>query len=294
MNSSICMQLELLKESVQQICESEPYKQYLKVMARFPSYSIRNTMLIYAQNPQATFVAGYQTWHRLFGRSVKKGEKGIRILAPYTYAKEVKDEQGKVHIEKKIRFRSIPVFDVSQTQGRALPELPKPALLQGECTLLKQKKPILEELTHFQIIYSPLPQGHYGMCQYEEKQILINQDLEERHAFKTMVHECAHALLHRFDQKLLSPYEELLISRKDLREIEAESVSYVVCTTLGVECSDYSFSYVARWKQQEEFLEESLERIAKISQLMVSALLAPDQETWLFPTDFSPKYQLAL
>lgn len=292
MNASIGTQLELLKESVQKICESEPYQQYLKVMARFPSYSIRNTMLIYAQNPQATFVAGYQTWHRLFDRKVKKGEKGIRILAPYTYTQEVKDEQGEVHREKKVYFRAIPVFDVSQTQGKALPQLPKPTLLQGKCSLLEQKKPLLEKLTHFQIVFSALPEGHYGMCQYEEKQILINQDLEERHAFKTMIHECAHALLHSFEKPCLTPYESLLIERKDLREIEAESVSYVVCTTLGVECSEYSFRYVARWKQQENFLEESLERIAKVSQLMISALMVQDQESWIFSSPYPSQYQL--
>lgn len=281
---NVSTQLALLKDSVQTLWESEPYQKYLRVMARFPSYSVRNTILIYAQNPNATFVAGYQTWQRLFSRHVKKGEHGIRILAPYTYKRETKEEDGQVKIEQQIAFRTINVFDISQTEGKPLPQMPTPTLLLGDCPLLQRKKDCLEKLTHFQIVFSPLPKGHYGVCQYENHTICINQDLEERHAFKTLIHECAHALLHHFSAKSLSSYETFLINRQDLREIEAESVSYVVCQTLGIECSQYSFSYIAHWKQEADFFEQSLERIAATAQKLINGLLAQDQEEWLFPT----------
>ncbi len=284
MSSSVSSQLALLKSSVQTLWESKPYQDYLKVMARFPTYSVRNTILIYAQKPEATFVAGYQTWQRLFSRHVKKGERGIRILAPYTYQYETKDEQGEAKTIHKIAFRTINVFDVSQTEGKKLPELPTSQLLMGNCGLLADTKECLEKLTHFQIQFSSLPQGHYGMCQYETQTIVINQDLEERHAFKTLIHECAHALLHRFSSETLSSYEVFLLDRQDLREIEAESVSYVVCQALGIDCSQYSFSYIARWKQDAEFFEQSLERIANTAQKMIQKLLESEQEPLLFPT----------
>ncbi|MBF0578486.1 hypothetical protein IM774_01500 [Erysipelotrichaceae bacterium RD49] len=267
--------LATLQEGVNTLTSSEQYQNYLKTMARFPSYSARNCLLIFTQNPNATLVAGYKSWKRLFGRQVREGEKGIRILAPYSYTVEKTAGFNQIK-ETRIGYRSICVFDISQTEGPELPALPQPALLCGKCGFLQASIPILSKLTGFAIYPAVLSNGHMGECWFSQKQIFYSETLEEKHIFKTLIHECTHALLHDFsNDSQIDDFEHQLYLNADLREIEAESVSYVVCQALGLDSADYSFHYIANYKQNHAFLTESLQRIARTAQVILQAL-APD------------------
>ena len=285
MNPKIALQIETLEKAVRAITDSKEYRKYLSVMSRFPTYSIRNTLLIYAQKPDATHVAGYQSWQRLFGRHVKKGEKGIRILAPYTWKEDVQEGHETRQITR-TGFHAIPVFDLSQTEGEPLPEPPKAEKLSGSFALLHEKKHQLEELCGYSICFDHLEDGASGLCRHSEKKILLEESLEEAHAFKTMLHECAHALLHG-NLNPDDPFENLLLLRQPLREVEAESVSYVVCSQIGLDCSEYSFGYIAGWKEQEDFLQESLTRIGQASELLLS-LLKPEAPAPFLPAAKPP------
>lgn len=284
-NKTIEELLALLDEGVAQLLEGDEYRQYLKTMSRFPSYSMRNTLLLYKQCPQASLVAGFQTWERVFGRHVKKGEKGLRILAPYSYKVKTKDA-AKEKIETRTGFRSISVFDISQTEGKPLPPPPQVRTLEGECDLFEPAIPLLEKLTGFQIERCALEHGVNGTCRYGEKCIRINETLNSRHAFKTLTHECAHALLHNFgacDRNRMDGKEQALIDRllesPELRETESESVSFVVCMACGIDCSEYSFAYIAAWLSGKELLPASLARISNCAQKMLLALQPLLKET---------------
>ncbi len=267
--------LATLQEGVNTLTSSDQYQNYLKTMARFPSYSARNCLLIFTQKPDATLVAGYKSWKRLFGRQVREGEKGIRILAPYSYTVEKTIGANQIK-ETHTGYRSICVFDISQTDGPDLPSLPRAQLLCGKCDFLQASLPLLSKLTGFAIYPASLTDGHMGECWFSQKQIFYNDALEEKHIFKTLIHECTHALLHDFsDGRQIDGFERELYLNPDLREIEAESVSYVVCQALGIDSSDYSFHYIANYKQNQAFLTESLQRIARTAQMILQTL-APD------------------
>lgn len=273
MKKSIDDLLDLLQQGIREVLEGEQYCEYLKVMARFPSYSMKNTMLIYQQCPQATMVAGYQTWSRIFGRHVKRGEKGIRILAPYTYKTKDRDDPDGEPVTR-TGFRSISVFDISQTEGRALPLPPKAELLEGGCDLFEQARICLEKLTGFSIVCRPLEPDCNGQTFYTRQSIELQEDLDEAHRFKTMLHECAHALMHAFQTQDEQPagYLGELAAKAELREAEAESVCFVVCSALDIDCSGYSFPYIARWTGQSRLRPQSLERISKTASQMIEAL----------------------
>lgn len=263
---------EMLKEGVHALTESTSYTEYLKFVSRFPTYSARNTLLIYQQKPDATFVAGLKSWNRLFGRSVKKGEKGIRILAPYTWKSREIDKDGQEIIQTRTGFRSITVFDYSQTQGRKMPEPPSPKLLDGEYSRLPEAAQICEKLTQYTVETTSLDADCNGQCQYETKKILLSESISPLHRFKTLLHESAHALLHDPGIPCTDGCSRLLKENRNLREVEAESVSFIVCSALGIDCSDFSFPYIALWKQNEEFLPDSMHRVLKTANLMIERL----------------------
>ena len=271
MNTSfISSQLELLQKSVESLTSSKEYQQFLKTMSRFPSYSPRNQLLIFAQKPDSTLVAGFCAWRDQFGRHVKKGEKGIRILAPYTFSKEV-CKNGVTRKEKRTGFRSIKVFDISQTEGKPLPVLPPVLPLEGECENLPKLSQALEDLNGYQIVWSNL-QDSNGVCSYDKHQIQLNNELSTAHQFKCLLHETAHALLHDPDQLGESEMEQKLLLDRSLREIEAESTSFVVASALGVDCSSFSFPYIAQWKLDTQFVQESIPRISSVSARMIQVL----------------------
>lgn len=270
--SSVEQLLELLEAGVRRITDSKEYRQALDLMRRFPSYSIRNTVLIFQQMPQATFVAGYQKWKKDFGRQVKKGEKGIRILAPCTYTQRI-EENGIVREEKYTGFRTISVFDISQTEGKPLPQGVQPVELQGDCPDFDTARDCIEQLTGYSVIVCDPEDGTVnGQCSYREKTISLSERLEKKQAFKTLLHESAHALLHEGLDVPADDYALLLAQSQPLREVEAESVSFIVCKALGIDSDDYSFPYIAHWQKNERFLPQSLERIANTSRMLIEML----------------------
>lgn len=272
MNSSIQEMMDLLEKGLGSINDSKDYQNYLKVMARFPRYSMRNTMLIYSQMPDATLVAGYGTWKTAFHRHVRKGEKGIRIFAPYSYVKKEQDEQTGQIVKKTLKgFRPVFVFDFSQTEGKPLPDPYKPVMLEGDLTNLESLSGALEDLTGYQILFLPLGEEVKGSCSYEKKLIKVSELLSPLHAFKTILHETAHALMHSPAARKNFEYDDYLEDRS-LREVEAESVSFVVCQVLGIDCSEYSLPYVASWNNGKKLLSLTLERIAQCSSTILQAL----------------------
>lgn len=265
-----------LEEGVKNVFTSEKYLDYLDVMSKFHRYSSNNILMIMLQMPEAQYVAGYTTWKQL-ERNVKKGEKGIKILAPCKYTVEVGlvdakskepilDENGKQKIEKrdKIGFKTAAVFDISQTEGKELPELVTE--LKGT---VEEKHTIyraLEELTGIRIQEEDIKGGAKGYFQHstlqgEKGKIVVQRGMEDLQSVKTAIHESAHCLLH--DTGAIQEN-----ASRDKKEVQAESVAYVICKKLGLDTSDYSFAYVASWSSGKEVseLRESLDIIQETVQ----------------------------
>ena len=264
---------ERLEAGVKELFESERYKEYLNVMSKFHNYSFNNTMLIALQKPNATLVAGYASWKKNFGRNVKKGEKGIRIIAPSPYKMKVEAEKidpdtkkpfigedGKPVIEEKEitipAFKLVTVFDVSQTEGKELPDLSVNELT-GDVEEYKDFYAALERTSPFAMGFEVLSGSTKGCCYYQEQRIAINEGMSELQNIKTAIHEIAHAKRHNFD--LDAPNRP----DRQTREVEAESIAYSVCQYFGLDTSDYSFNYIAGWSSGRELteLKGSLETI---------------------------------
>ena len=264
---------ERLEAGVKELFESERYKEYLKVMSKFHNYSFNNTMLIALQKPDATLIAGYAAWKKNFDRNVKKGEKGIRIIAPSPYKIKVDAEKidpntqkpfigedGKPVMEEKEitipAFKLVTVFDVSQTEGKELPDLSVNELT-GDVEEYKDFYAALERTSPFAMGFEVLSGSTKGCCYYKEQRIAINKGMSELQNIKTAIHEIAHAKRHNFD--LDAPTRP----DRQTREVEAESIAYSVCQSFGLDTSDYSFNYIAGWSSGRELteLKGSLETI---------------------------------
>lgn len=271
----------LLKNGVEKIQNSEEFKKYLTVMSKFHSYSLNNTLLIYLQNPNATAVAGFNKWKKDFHRTVKKGEKSIRILAPILKNKELLESDENDNQESKnenkiiVGYRPVPVFDISQTVGEELPQAPKPIDLEGNYSLYEQNKTILQKLTGYEVLEAPREDGADGSCNYETKIISIQKNLSEFQKMKTLLHECGHALLHGslINKDNLDSYEVEVMNNRHIREVEAESVSFVVGQFLGFDSSEYSFNYIVNWSGKNEYLENSLKRIRNTANQIIDVLV---------------------
>jgi len=280
---------ERLEQGIQEVFESEKYKEYLNTMSKFYNYSFNNTLLIAMQKPESTLIAGYQAWQNKFERHVKRGEKGIRIIAPAPIVKKEEmekldpetqepmlDEQGKPIMEVvEIRmpaFKIIPVFDVSQTEGKELPDLTVDELA-GTVENYEIFMQALTEVAPVPIGYEEIPDGAKGYYHLEEKRIAIQEGMSEIQNIKTAIHETAHATLHDID---LNNPELSMEERKDrkTKEVEAESIAYTVCQHYGIDTSDYSFGYVAGWSSDKELkeLRSSLETIRKTSATLINAI----------------------
>lgn len=272
---------EQIKEGTRKVFKSDTYKKYLESMSKFHRYSSNNVMLIYLQNPNATTVAGYKKWKTEFNRNVKRGEKSIKILAPSTYKYEttknkldkngnpVRDKDGKVVQEKTtaegLYFRTVHVFDVSQTEGDPLPTLV--TTLTGTSKEAKSLIKSVQEVSDYKVSFANkeediiLQRGAKGYCDMENKTIVIDNELSDTHKAKTALHELAHAELH----------ENSTISSEE-KEIQAESVAYTLSTHFGLDTSDYSFPYIASWAEgrKEEDLSKALQEVRdKASDLIV-------------------------
>ena len=277
-----------LEQGIKELFESEKFKEYLTTMSKFYNYSFNNTLLIAMQKPDATLIAGYTSWQRNFDRHVMKGEKGIKILAPAPYKaqeerekidpatqKPVLDADGKPVTETvevlRPAFKVVSVFDVSQTEGKELPDIAVDELTGSVenyaafFEALKQESPV-------PISFEDIPVGAKGYFSHAENRIAIQEDMSELQTVKTAIHEIAHAKLHAIkpDEKV-APEE-----RKDrhTKEVEAESVAYTVCQRYGIETSDYSFGYIAGWSSDKDTkeLKGSLETIRSTAAEMIESI----------------------
>ena len=245
-----------LENGIRDLYASGRYAEYLAAMSKFHRYSFGNALLILLQCPTASTVAGYNTWKKIFGRQVKQGEKGIQILAPcqFTYLVEYQKidlatghplygKDGKPLTDRQrenaTRFKIATVFDVSQTEGQELPNIGV-SELTGEVSDFSGIYDRLTALPPLPVEQDYVPGTVKGYASFMEGRIVIKPGISQVQTIKTLVHEIAHAKLHNPD--FLS--EEQKKARRE-KEVEAESVAYVVCQHFGIDTSDYSFGYVA-------------------------------------------------
>lgn len=271
---------EQLEKGVDEIFQTEEYKKFLDMCANLPRYSVNNQILIYNQtHGKATMVQSFTNWKKL-GRHIKKGSKAIKILAPSFHKTSVTvkkfgkdgrpltDKQGNEITEevesKYTTFFVVNTFDISQTEGDALPDLMKVHELTGE---VENYNELFDKL----VALSPVPvkiedtgssaKGYFNMA---ENIIVIKEGMSQVHTIKTLVHELTHSLLHSKESKIT----------RGQKEIEAESVAYIVTKYLGIDTSDYSFGYVAGWSSSKEHeqLKESLKTISKTAKEIIVKL----------------------
>ena len=277
-----------IEQGIKELFESEKYMRYLSVMSKFHRYSVNNTMLIYMQKPEATLVAGFNKWKNQFARHVKKGEHGITIIAPTPYKKKIEemkrdpdthapilDADGKAVMEEKEieipMFRPVKVFDVSQTDGKPLPELS--SSLSGT---VPHYEAFLEALRHsapVPIEFEPMAANTDGYFSPDQQRIAIREGMSEVQTVSATVHEIAHSKLHN-RQKMQetaaagdnAPDQPKPKDRRT-EEVEAESISYAVCQYFGIQTGENSFGYIASWSKGKELkeLRASLETINKTS-----------------------------
>lgn len=276
-----------LEQGVKNVFESGAYENYLKVMSKFHRYSYRNTILIWMQNPDATYVAGFDAWKNDFQRSVKKGEKGIRIFAPSEY--KIQKEQQKIDpvtnlpvvdgtgqpvmetVEIKQRgFMATTVFDISQTEGKELPEIIKP--LNGEVKNFDEFMKAIESVSPVPIEYGDTGKAD-GYFSLNDNKIVLNVYLGPTQTMLAALHEVAHAKLHNLEAKAQEA-EQGVVKDKQTKEVEAESIAYVVCQRYGIQTGDNSFGYIASWSKDKELpqLQNSLQIISKTANEMIKGM----------------------
>ena len=277
-----------LEQGIKELFESERFKEYLRTMSKFYNYSFNNTLLIAMQKPEATYVAGYTSWQRNFDRQVLKGEKGIKILAPAPYKAQEEREKidpltqkpvigtdGKAVTETvevlRPAFKVVSVFDVSQTDGKELPDIIVDEL-KGTVENYEAFFDALKQVSPVPISFEDIPGGAKGFFSPVESRIAIQEGMSEIQTVKTAIHEIAHAKLHAVKPDEKTAPED----RKDrhTKEVEAESVAYTVCQRYGIETSDYSFGYIAGWSSGKETkeLKSSLDTIRKTAAEMIEGI----------------------
>ena len=273
-----------LEQGVSDIFQSGQYAAYLTAMSKFHHYSFGNTMLIFMQCPNATHVAGYHDWRRNFGRQVKRGERGITILAPCPYRRREEVEETApdgstattIQLVQRVGFRTVTVFDVSQTEGKPLPELVHK--LTGGVVDYERITEAISHLSPYPISIEAFPGAAYGCCNFVEQRILVQPDMSQVQTIKTMIHEVSHAKLHApiEDGDGETPPQR---KRRFVREMEAESVAYVVCQHFGIDTADYSFGYVAGWSHGKNLsqLKASLELIRNTAAELIDGIDPPKE-----------------
>ena len=277
-----------LEQGIQEIFESERYKEYLRVMSKFHDYSLNNPLLIAMQKPDASLVAGFSAWKNKFERNVKKGEKGIKIIAPSPF--KVKQEMEKIDPdtqkpvvgrdgkpiteEREITipaYKVVSVFDVSQTEGKEIPDISAENLV-ADVEQYEDFFKALEKTSPVPIAFEQIEGGANGYYHLEDKRIAIDEGISELQTLKTAIHEIAHARLHDVD--LNAPKDEQNRVDRRTREVQAESVAYAVCQHFGLDTSEYSFAYVAGWSSGKEMseLKASLETIQTAAKELITEI----------------------
>ena len=276
--------MQSLESGVEELFTSNRYQEFLKTMAKFHNYSFNNTMLIAMQRPDATLVTSYKNWQSM-GRQVMKGEKGITIIAPAPYKKmkekEVLDENqrpimgtdGKPKTEKVEvtvpHFKAVTVFDIAQTSGEPIQTL-APELLTAAVQDFDSFMQAIQKISPVPIRFDEIDGNANGYYHNADKEIVIKKGLSESQTLKTAIHETVHAKLH--DKEIM---ESLGVEKDRLtKEVEAESVAYCVCSSFGLDTSDYSFPYIAGWSSSREMKEmkASMDVIRKTAGEMIDQL----------------------
>ena len=282
-----------IEQGIKELFQSDKYAEYLRTMSRFHSYSARNTILIHMQRPDATAVAGFNAWKKKFQRHVKKGEKGITILAPTPFKKTIEekkldpvtkapvlDQNGNAIMEEKEieipMFRPVKVFDVSQTDGKPLPQLSSP--LTGDVQNYEIFMEALRRTSPVPIGFKPLEDHLDGFFSSDTQSITLREGMSEVQTICAAVHEITHSLLHNREKDRLSAVagtdqaEKVKPKDRNTEEVEAESVSYAVCQYYGIETGENSLGYIATWSKDRSLpeLKASLETIGKTANLLIT------------------------
>lgn len=287
-NERVAELTKRLENGVKELYASDSYEQYITAMAKFHHYSFGNALLILFQCPHATNVAGYNTWKQL-GRQVKKGERGIMVLAPCNFADTLEREKsdpltgqtlygpdGQPLTEKvrtsPNRFKIVHVFDLSQTEGRELPQIGV-SELNGDVADYAGVYERLTALSPLPVVQEDFERAAKGYTSFVENRIVIKPGMSQVQTIKTLVHEIVHAKLHEPEDFFI----EQPIAEKRRKEIEAESIAYVVCQYFGIDTSDYSLANVAEWSRGKELaeLKASLDVIHNTAGEIIDAITPP-------------------
>lgn len=273
-----------IEDGIKELFQSESYAQYLQTMSRFHHYSVNNQVLIHMQKPDATLVAGFNKWKNQFGRNVIKGEHGIKIIAPTPFKKKIEQEKldpdtqlpmldadGKVITEEKTiqvpMYKPVTVFDVSQTEGKPLPQLAHD--LSGNVANYDVFMEALRRSSPVPISIEVMGGGMDGYFDLEHQDIAIRKGMSEVQTVSAVIHEMAHALLHNRTKDTEEKTPEL---SRSTEEVQAESISYAVCAYYGIATGDNSFGYIASWSKDKTLpeLRESLEVISKTADGLIN------------------------
>lgn len=282
--------IEQLENGIKDTLNSQKYKEFLRVQSMFHAYSFNNAMLIFVQKPDATRVAGYKTWQKL-ERQVMKGEKGITILAPSAtqYRKLVDKIDPNTGLPEKdpatgeiikikepakvLSFRPVSVFDISQTDGKELPDICSELL--GDSKAAEKIINAIKSISSVPVVELPISDGSKGFYSRSENVIALKEGMSLDQTAKTLVHEYAHSLLHNADAAALMD--------RATKEVQAESVAFIVSNRYGLDTSDYSFEYLAAWSSGKELkeLKTSFDLIQKTANKIIEDMdkaLQPDKE----------------
>lgn len=274
---------EMLENGVKSVFTSERYIEFLSFMSKFHNYSYNNCILIMMQNPEASLVAGFNDWKNKHNRYVKKGEKGIKIIAPAPYKTTVKvpvldannqpvmvngEPLTENKVVQKMSFRVVSVFDVSQTDGEPLPSIAPE--LTANVDNFEELFQAICATTDYTVNFADIPGTAKGFCRYSDKTITIRKGMSEAQIIKTAIHEAAHSRLHKPSER----DSNTPLPTRSTKEVEAESVAFLISRYFGVDTSDYSFDYVANWSTDKEIaeLKQSLEVIQSEASAMIDII----------------------
>ena len=279
---------EKLESGIMDLYASDNYARYISAMAKFHQYSFGNALLIFMQRPDASRVAGYGTWKQL-GRHVKKDEHGLMILAPCSFSamleyEKIDPQTGQAIIgpdakpltEKKPinpnRFKIVHVYDISQTEGKELPQIGI-SELNGEVEDFSGIYDRLAALSPLPVEQVDFPGPAKGYTSFMENRVVVRPGMSQKQTIKTLIHAIAHAKLHN-PKDILDPTAQ---REKRQKEVEAESIAYVVCQYYGIDTSDYSLGYVAGWSKGTELaeLKASLDTIHRTAGEIIDAIVPP-------------------
>ena len=282
-----------IESGIKELFQSDRFANYLRTMGRFHKYSVNNTLLIHMQKPDATLVAGFHKWKTQFGRNVKRGEKGITIIAPTPFKKKIeeakldpdtklplRDKDGKIIMEETEisipMFKPVTVFDVSQTEGKPLPQLA--ASLNGRVQNYELMMEAIKRAAPVPIVMEAMKPEMDGYFSLDRQEIALREGMGEAQTVCAAVHEMTHATLHNYEQQKQAAAkdgeEPPAPKDRNTEEVEAESVSYAVCQYYGIETGQNSFGYIASWSEGRDLkeLRDSLETINRTAGELISGI----------------------